>query len=72
MPQLVLTPWLQLPLPAAGEAGLKPPDSGYPLGWESLGGGSSRLRPVWHNGRATVANTSSPIRSDPGSTGAFG
>ena len=57
-----------MPLSAARAAGLRaPPDSGYPLGWGSLAGVSSRMRPMWQSGRATVAITGSPTQSNPSS-----
>ena len=46
------------------------PDSGYPLGWESARG-ASRMRPVWHSSRATVAMTGRPAQSGPRSTACF-
>ena len=53
------------PLSTAREAGLRPPDSGYPLGWESLDG-----RAVTNEGesRATVATAGSTCQSSRHST----
>ena len=50
----------------AGESGIPgTPRLRLPLGWESLPGVSSRMRPVWRSSRATLAITGRSAQSNP-------